>query len=305
MATSLADQTLRQTLPGEHVPVRAANLPQKPAIGFRVLELARPFWEAGSLLPLGPLLARLPRGDGHSVMTLPGFLGADGVMAPLRRYLRQLGYRALPWGLGRNFAVRSLRSAQQALELREQLEAAVATVLAAEVERSGARVSLVGWSLGGLYAVGLAHRHPELLRQVITLGTPYGDPRGSSIYPWMRRIYRVQTSEADLREWTARTFAGELQVPVTALFSRSDGVVGAGIARLPEHELTENIEVMASHVGFPFNPLVRAVVAERLAQPAGHWRPWSLPSLKPFVRCAGHPAGGGLDPVSPPPSCRA
>ena len=291
MATSSAEQTPRQTLPDTQVPVRAAILPQKPAIGFRVLELARPFWEAGSLLPLGPLLARLPRGDGHSVMTLPGFLGADGVMGPLRRFLSQLDYRPLPWGLGRNLTVRSLHSMQQVLDLRERMEAAVATVLAAEVERSGARVSLVGWSLGGLYAAGLAHRHPELLRQVITLGTPYGDPRGSSIYPLIRRIYPAQTSEADLREWTARTFAGELQVPVTALFSRSDGVVGSGIARLPEHELTENIEVMASHVGFPFNPLVRAVLAERLAQPEGHWRPWSLPSLKPFVRCAGHPGG--------------
>ena len=231
--------------------------PAPPRVSHSLMEMGRIFFEASSGYMLNPLLRTMPEGDGHPVMTLPGFMGADGSMASLRKFLDRQGYAAMPWGLGRNTSEGGMNDMESALAFRRSTEEALARTLRAEVRRNGRRVTLVGWSLGGLYATGLAHRYPDLVRQVVTLGTPFGDP--------------------------GFTFAGDLQVPVTALYSLSDGFVGAGIARLPEHPLMESIAVMASHVGFPFNPLVRFVLAERLAQPENQWARWKQVSLKPFV----------------------
>ena len=271
-------------------PVVTARQAAPPAIGYSLLEVPRIFLELGSSLALAPLLTRLPGGDGHTVMTLPPFLGADGCMALLRRYLDKLGYRAISWGLGRNMP-RRISSMEQLMAFRRETEAAIAEILADEVERSGHTVSLVGWSLGGLHAAGLAHRHPDLVRQAITLGTPFGDFRGTAFYPLMRRIQKVPVSEEAIHEWKAHAFTGELKAPISALYSLSDGVVNTDIACLPEHELTENIAVLTSHVGFPFNPLVRALLAERLAQAPGHWRPCSMKDIRPLMqRLVRHPA---------------
>jgi pimeloyl-ACP methyl ester carboxylesterase len=241
-----------------------------------LLEASRFFLELGSSLLLNPVMRALPRGDGHTVMALPGFFGADGSTAFLRRFLKQKGYRAIPWGLGRNNSEDGLDSLEAALRFRAETEANLAAHLELEVQRSGRKVSLVGWSLGGLYSTALAHRYPDLIRQVITLGTPFGDPRGTALYGVMQRANNSEVSEELLDEWVGYTFRGELKVPVTALYSESDGIVGSGIALCPRHPLMENIAVMASHVGFPFNPLVRAVVAERLAQEEGAWKPFGL-----------------------------
>ena len=261
----------------------AAVHPAPPKVSHSLMELGRIFWEAGSGFVLNPLMRVLPKGDGHPVMTLPGFMGADGSMASLRKFLDRQGYSAMPWGLGRNIPDEGMTDMEQALDFRRKMDDTLARVLSAEKQRTGRKVSLVGWSLGGLYATGLAHRYPELVRQVITMGTPFGDPRATSIFSIMQRIYQADVSEEMLGSWLDYTFAGELQVPVTALYSLSDGFVGAGIARLPAHPLMENIAVMASHVGFPFNPLVRALLAERLAQPEARWAPYEKPSLKPFI----------------------
>jgi pimeloyl-ACP methyl ester carboxylesterase len=201
----------------------------------------------------------------------------------LRKYLNRQGYRAVPWGLGRNTPDEGMTGMEEAMAFRREMEETLANLIADEVNSSGGKVSLVGWSLGGLYATGLAHRYPELVRQVITLGTPFGDPRGTALYSVLQRIYKGKVTQDTMQEWTGFTFAGELKVPVTALYSLTDGIVGSDIALLPEHPHMENIAVMASHVGFPFNPLVRAVVAERLAQPEQQWQPYTAPSMRPFV----------------------
>ncbi len=265
------------------MPAETLSYPAPPRLHHSLMELGRIFWEVGSGYMMKPLLRSMPRGDGHSVMTLPGFMGADGSMASLRKFLDRQGYQALPWGQGRNTPEQGMNSMEAAMAFRRTMEESLAEVLRAEVKRSGGRVSLVGWSLGGLYATGLAHRYPELVRQVVTLGTPFGDPRATSIYAAMQRAYQSEVNADNLREWTGFTFDGDLEVPVTALYSTSDGFVGEGIARLPDHPLMENIAVMASHVGFPFNPLVRFVLSERLAQAEGAWEPYVGPGFKPFV----------------------
>jgi pimeloyl-ACP methyl ester carboxylesterase len=265
------------------MPTNIAIHPEPPRLRHSVAELGRVFWEVGSGLLCEPLLRALPRGDGHTVMTLPGFFGADGSTASLRRFLARRGYRAVPWGQGRNVPEQGIANMEQALDFRRGVEQTLADSLLEHKRRNGRRASLVGWSLGGLHAAGLAHRYPDLVRQVITLGTPFGDPRATSIYSVMQRVYKSEVDQALLDQWIDFTFDGELEVPVTAIFSLSDGFVGADIARVPDHALMENIAVMASHVGFPFNPLVRAVVAERLAQPESGWQPFEKPDLRPFV----------------------
>jgi hypothetical protein len=136
--------------------------------------------------------------------------------------------------------------------------------------------------------VALAHRYPQWIRQVITLGTPYGDPRGTSIYKLMGRAYndQVQVDEEALARWVAYTYSGgELRVPVLALFSESDGIVGKGIARCEgDPRYVRNMAVMASHVGFPFNPLVLAVIANHLVAPHERWSLCDSDYIKPFVR---------------------
>ena len=118
-----------------------------------------------------PLLALSPRGDGHTVIVLPGLGGDDASTAPLRWFLGRLGYRSIGWGLGRNvgFGRRVVSGLDDLL---------------AEVSSSDARpVSLVGWSLGGVHALDAARRHPGGVRAIVTLGSPLAGRRAPAVVP--------------------------------------------------------------------------------------------------------------------------
>lgn len=261
-----------------------------PRLRHSVMEFGRVILEMGSSALLAPVLNTLPQGDGHTIMTIPGFMGADGSTSRLRKFLNGRGYKAIPWGLGRNTSEGRPDSLDDFLAHRRKTEDQIAERIESECHASGGKVSLIGWSLGGLYSVALAHRFPHLVRQVITLGTPYGDPRGTSLYNLMGRVYdhKVAVDEAALARWVAYTYSGgELRVPVLALYSESDGIVGAGIARCEgDPRYVTNMAVMASHVGFPFNPLVFAVVANHLVEPHERWALCRSDYLRPFVRLA-------------------
>ncbi|MFK8050781.1 MAG: esterase/lipase family protein [Halioglobus sp.] len=249
--------------------------PQPPKLRHSVLELSRVLLEISSTAMLSPLLKTLPKGDGHSIMTIPGFMGADGSTAQLRKFLSNRGYKAVPWGLGRNSSEVRPSSLDDFLDHREKVEDQIAERVEKEFVASGRKVTLIGWSLGGLYSVSLAHRFPQWIRQVITLGTPYGDPRGTALYNVMGRIYdnKVEVDEASLARWTAHTYrGGDLTVPVLALYSKSDGIVGESIARCQaDPAYVKNVAVLASHVGFPFNPIVFAVIANHLVSAEDRW----------------------------------
>jgi pimeloyl-ACP methyl ester carboxylesterase len=157
-----------------------------------------------------------------------------------------------------------------------------------EFKASGRKLTLIGWSLGGLYAVALAHRFPQWIRQVITLGTPYGDPRGTALYKLMGSLYEHQVEEAALERWVAHTYSGgRLRVPVLALYSESDGIVGAGIAKCQgDPRYVTNVAVLASHVGFPFNPVVFAVIANHMVEPEKRWALCRSEYLRSWARVA-------------------
>ncbi|MFK7974793.1 MAG: esterase/lipase family protein [Halioglobus sp.] len=260
-----------------------------PKLLHSAMELGRVVMEIGSTAMLGPVLKSLPKGDGHTIMTIPGFMGADGSTSQLRKFLNQRGYNAVPWGLGRNASEVRSENIDDFLEHRALTEDVIAERVEREYERSERKVTLIGWSLGGLYAVALAHRYPQWIRQVITLGTPYGDPRGTALYNVMGRIYDNKEEEVDqdaLARWVAHTYrGGKLKVPVLALFSESDGIVGAGIARCEaDPAYVTNMAVVASHVGFPFNPLVFGVIANHLVEPHERWALCKSEAIRPLVR---------------------
>jgi pimeloyl-ACP methyl ester carboxylesterase len=229
-----------------------------PGLGLLLAE-ARGIFEFNFSLLLSPLLMRAPRGDGHPVLLLPGFLASDLSMAPMRRYLRELGYDAHAWRMGRNLGgVTRMRAA-----LRDRL---------AEIHAAaGRKVSIVGWSLGGVYARDLALQAPEMVRCVVTLGSPFAnDVRATNA----TRLYEALSGEgAEDNPELRAAIAGDLPVPATSIYSRTDGIVNWRTCLLTPSDTAENIEVhFASHVGLGVNPAALWAVADRLAQPEGEFR---------------------------------
>ncbi|MDP1956360.1 MAG: alpha/beta fold hydrolase [Polaromonas sp.] len=212
------------------------------------------------MLPAWPLLARAPRGDQHSVVVFPGLSASDGSTMPLRRYLDSLGYQTSGWEQGFNFGPRA-----------GVLEAARAQVTRAFAD-SGRKVSLIGWSLGGVYARELAKELPHMVRSVITLGTPFGGSHRST-NAW--RIYELASGRKVQLESENYDLPAAPPVPTTSIYSRSDGIVawqGSVQKSAPHNPQTENIEVIASHVGLGLNPSAWWAVADRLAQADGGWQ---------------------------------
>jgi pimeloyl-ACP methyl ester carboxylesterase len=245
------------TADDRHEPPATAPL-RAPGLGLLVAEV-RSLVEFNASLLLSPLLMRAPRGDGHPVLTLPGFLASDLSMAPMRRYLKQLGYDSYAWEMGRNTGgVARLRAA-----LRDRL----AEIHAA----SGRKVSIVGWSLGGVYARDLALQAPDMVRSVISLGSPFAnDVRATNA----TRLYEALSGEAVEDNSELRTaIAGDLPVPATSIYSRTDGIVNWRTCLLRTSATAENIEVhLASHVGLGVNAAALWAVADRLAQKEGEFR---------------------------------
>jgi pimeloyl-ACP methyl ester carboxylesterase len=240
--------------------------PAPPSLIYALTEPGRFLCEINQLLLAHPFLRRAPRGDGHPVMVLPGFLGSDGSTAALRHYIGRWGYDVHGWELGRNLG---LRASDPDFENR------LAERLGTLVRRSGRRVSLVGWSLGGVLARELPRACPDHVRQVLTLGSPIGgDPRATTIW----RIYEMTTETElgsdELRERIARMVQPVPDVPCTAIYSKSDGIVSHHIAREQPTPLTDNIRVIASHIGLGFSAAVMYAIADRLAQDEDQWQPF-------------------------------
>ncbi len=233
-------------------------------------ELPRAALDLAALLTTWPLLATARRGDGHPVLVLPGLLTGDPATLLLRNVLRALGHNVFRWSLGTNRGstdrvVRELRS--RVAELHQS---------------SGQRVSLVGWSLGGLYAQELARATPGSIRGIVTLGSPV--VRGA---PWVRtasgiidRLTPLSTGAAALRPWAQR---GSLRVPASSVYTRADGIVHWSWCTYPPRQRRENVEVRGSHLGLAHNPAVLWLLADRLGMPETAWKPFRAPlALRPF-----------------------
>ena len=272
MATAAAQKFSPQKSSHRYDTVRA------PSALLALTELPRALFELGSLPFAAPALATAPRGDGHPVLVLPGFIASDTSTGVLRAYLKRMGYDAHAWELGRNLGPRAIGAEGEKLVAR----------LRAIHEATGQKVSLVGWSLGGIMARIVARRAPDAVRQVITLGSPFaGSPKATNVW----RAYEYLTGhhvESDNARGQLAEAASAPPVPSTAIYSREDGVVAWQICMEAPGPETDNIEVHGSHCGMGVNPAVLYAVADRLAQPANDWHPFERNGIKGIV----YPAAG-------------
>jgi hypothetical protein len=231
-----------------------------PAWRLLGTEPARAIIEYASMLFMDK--AALPRGDGHPVVIFPGLAADSHSIGPLKDFCEGLGYVAHDWGRGFNTGPQGDPDtwldelAQHVLEL---------------TGRRGEPVSLVGWSLGGVYAREVAKKLPGRVRQVITIGTPLagdaGQTHASLVYGLLSGQQLMLPAAMMARLRTAP------DVPTTSIFSRSDGVVAwESCIQDGDADHTENIEVDGSHCGMGWNPEVLSIIADRLRQPVGAWQ---------------------------------
>jgi pimeloyl-ACP methyl ester carboxylesterase len=209
-------------------------------------------------------IAGWPHGDGHPVLVLPGFLAGPSSTELLRNVLRHLDYRVYDWGLGYNLGYRA--------SMKEALPARLSHI---REQSGGHRVSLIGWSAGGIYARELARALPDDVRSVITLGSPFrGNHQASTAW----RVWRLVNRGADAAESVSDAAlvrrAQPLSVPTTCIYSKSDGIVAWQCCTSVPAPHTENVEVRSSHLGYGHNLHTLSVIADRLAQPENRWRPF-------------------------------
>ena len=246
-----------------------AQAQRPPSKTLMFLE-GRAIHEFGAFLGALPLLNLAPRGDGHPVLVLPGLVASDVSTRPLRSFLKGRGYAVSGWKQGRN------------LGLRDGVQDSMLALLQEIHETHGRKVSLVGWSLGGLYARQLAKLMPERVRSVITLGSPFAaGPKATNAWQVYEMVSGKPADHADPR------FGGSLSepppVPTTAIFSRTDGICAwQGCMEKPT-AMSESIEVESSHCGMGHHPAVVYAVADRLAQAEGEWAPFDRSGWRGLV----------------------
>jgi len=236
-----------------------------PSAALLATEVPRAGLDFAALLGTWPFLAMARRGDGHPVLVLPGLLAGDPATGLLRNALGALGHNVTGWSLGTNRGP----TAKVVEELRTRLERLH--------DESGRRVSLVGWSLGGLYAQELARASPGSVERLITLGSPVLRRN-----VWTQSVSRIADRATYLkgaaiqlpRPWAE---PGSLRVPATSVYTRADGIVNSSTCRYDLRGRRENVEVRGSHLGLAHNPAVIWLLADRLGQEDGRWKPFRPP----------------------------
>lgn len=243
-----------------------ASRVSRPSARLFLTEPARGLTGLAALPLAAGWLASAPRGDGHGVLVVPGLLASDMSTGLLRRYLSWLGYEVRGWELGRNVGP------------TDAVLAELPRALTDLARRTGRSVSIIGWSLGGIYARELTRPQPDLVRQVLTLGSPFQltDPWQSRADGAYRRRGHLHATDHPIP--TAEQVARPIEVPSTAVYSRQDGIVSWQTCIEPETALHENVEVRCGHLGFGVDPATLWVIADRLAAPAGARRPFRAPT---------------------------
>lgn len=235
---------------------------RRPSLALTSLEGVRATLSAARLATERKFLTALPKGDGHTVMVLPGFMAGDYSTLAIRYFLKQWKYEAYGWHLGVNFG----------LSKRRDLEALMAKQLKQHYARTRRKISLVGWSLGGVFARELARENPDMVRTVISLGSPIGGaPHGTITGGLYEFITRTKFDDATLMAKIQLATQPVPDTPCTALYSRTDGIVSWQIATEKESHIAENIEVKSAHAGFGINPAVMFALADRLRQDENNW----------------------------------
>ncbi len=237
---------------------------KKPKALHTILE-SRFAVEALAHLSSKPFERLLPRGDGHPVLVIPAFLTSDAFTASLRNSLSRLGYDVHAWQQGLNTGLHH----NKLVLLRRHLKEIV-------LQRQQ-KITIIGWSLGGIYARALAAENGDHIRQVITLGSPFGIPvserRSDAVQGLVSQAFQLLNRGAeDPMVAKAALWQKTPAVPCTSIYTESDGIVHWHYCVDQKHSQSENIRVPGSHIGLTHNPAVLYLLADRLQQRAESWQ---------------------------------
>lgn len=231
----------------------------KPSIFWLSTEIGRAFTEYGLSFPFRTFSSKVKAGDGHPVLVLPGFMASDKSTKVLRKFIQNKGYNAIAWELGRN---------KGEVEILDLLFLKLEEIY----EEYGQKISIVGWSLGGVLARQLAKGKPDLIRQVITLGSPFRDISAPNNASWVYNLISGGKRVVDLDPELLNDLPKPAPVPTTAVYSKEDGVVSWEVCvEEKETPIHQNIQVRGSHIGLGVNASVLKIIEDRLRYQVENW----------------------------------
>lgn len=232
---------------------------KKPSLALGITEGLRAMVDLGWYFPYRFFIKHEQKGDGHPVLILPGFMASDLSTIPLRSFVDRLGYKVYGWGEGRNFAHTLYLDL-----MTEKLERIY--------QKHGEPITLIGWSLGGIYARQLAKQDPSIIRQVITMGSPFKGVTSSNNALWMYELLKkskIITEDIDMK--LIEDIPTPAPVPTTAIYTKEDGVVPWELCLEEEDSIHQNVQVRGSHLGLGVNPLVLQIICDRLQLTKETW----------------------------------
>ncbi len=232
---------------------------KKPSLALGLTEGIRAMVDLGWYVPYRIFKKEEGQGDGHPVLILPGFMASDFSTIPLRSYIHKLGYKVYGWGEGRNYA-----HGEYIDLLTQKLERIY--------NRHREPITIIGWSLGGIYARQLAKQDPSIVRQVIIMGSPIKGVNVANNATWMYELLRKSKLTDDVDPLLMEDIPAPAPVPTTAIFTKEDGVVPWELCLEDEDEWHQNVQVRGSHLGLGVNPLVLQIIADRLQKSKANWQ---------------------------------
>ncbi len=240
---------------------------KRPRFFWLATEAARAVTELGVSVPFRKYYKTPEDGDQHPVLVLPGFMASDFSTKPLRGFIDKLGYQSYAWDLGRNYGKVSFLD-----DLIDRLDHLA--------EHHQEEVSIIGWSLGGIYARQLAKARPDLVRQVMTLGSPFRGITEPNNATWLYNLLPGKKRVVDLCPNLLNDIPLPAPVPTTAIYSKQDGMVPwKTCLEAEETSIHQNIQVRGSHLGLGVNLSVLEIVADRLQYGEHNWSHFRSPNV--------------------------
>lgn len=228
-----------------------ANIPPPPL--FNVLLETRAVTEWTSMFWLYPFIPKHKSKKSKPILLMPPYLGNDNSTIFVRKYLKSIGFKTYKWDLGVNMI--NSKSLPKLIEKLDEI-----------YEKHQEKVSLVGWSGGGLFAKIIANRYPEKVEQLITIGSPVWGVKNMKT-PIIKTLEFVRG--AKLRERNLKLIK-ELEkipkVPITCIYTKTDGLIPWKNCMEAEtfRDDIKNVEVFGSHCGMGANATVLLTVANAL-----------------------------------------
>jgi alpha/beta superfamily hydrolase len=240
---------------------------KRPSLFWLLTEAGRATAEMGLSYPYRYLFAEKGSGDGHPVLVIPGFMASDTSTTQLRSYIDRIGYTAIPWKIGRNYG-----HPDYVDQLNDYVEELYAL--------HGCKVSIIGWSLGGIFARQIAKAHPDKVRQVMTLAAPFRGVGKANNVGWLYKFLKGTRRVAPASQELLDDLPKPAPVPTTAIYTKQDGVVAWELCmEEKETRIHQNIEVRSSHFGMANNPSVLRIIADRLQLEEHRWCEFSTSNI--------------------------